>query len=132
MIVVGLAGVTWWAFLPRPDLPLRTTGVDASSAIPVVPQFVIDPQVFRISLWRPFVDRPVGPGTSDVPPPAVKLFSIFKRQGQHVAALEIGGTESLVYLAAGQTQGLIQVVSIDAATVSLLVAGKSQRLSLSP
>jgi hypothetical protein len=84
---------------------------------------------WNIDLWRPLVDAPVVVAQAAAAP-TVRLFSILKRNGVRVAALDMGGAEGLVYLKAGETSGAISVVAIDATGVNITINGQGQRLEL--
>jgi hypothetical protein len=84
---------------------------------------------WNIDLWRPLVDAPVVVAQAP-PPPTVRLFSILNRNGARVVALDLGGTEGLVYLKAGESSGAVNVVAIEATGVKITINSQPQRLEL--
>jgi hypothetical protein len=126
--VVGLALVAWWGLapLPAPAAPRR------SSAAPVGPvATLIDRDRWAAVLWRPFTDQQAAP-VAAAPPPNVRLFSIMSRDRTAVAALDLGSSEGLVYLKAGETSGVVTVTAIDRSGATVSVAGRSVRLEMTP
>ena len=87
------------------------------------------PERWMVDLWRPLVDAPAV-AVAAPPPPSVRLFSIMKRGGAHVAALDLGGSDGLAYVKAGESRGAITVVAIDAAGADIAINGQRQRLEL--
>lgn len=126
--VVALALTAWWAFAP--------VAPPAVAAVPTAPAVLagappIDRDRWAAVLWRPFSDVVVAAAPS-APPPNVRLFSIMGRDRTAVAALDLGGADGLVYLKAGECAGVVTVTAIDRVSATVVVAGRSVRLEMTP
>ena len=82
-----------------------------------------------MNLWRPFSDAPpvVVPQAAPV---TVKLFSVMRRDGVLVAALDLGGADGLVYAKPGDAVGQVQVLGVDAAGAEISLGGRKLRLEV--
>ena len=125
---VVLALTAWWAFAPVAPPPLAAPSA-APTAVAGAPP--IDRDRWAALLWRPFTDQVVVAAPS-APPPNVRLFSIMGRDRSAVAALDLGGADGLVYLKAGESAGVVTVTAIDRVSATVIVAGRSVRLEMTP
>lgn len=126
--IIALALVAWWGSRALPPPPATVQGGVLATG-PALPP--IDRDHWAAMLWQPFTDRPAV-AVAVAPPPNVRLFSIMGRDRAAVAALDLGGNEGLVYLKAGESSGVVTVTAIDRSGATLLVAGRSLRLEMTP
>lgn len=127
LLLMVLTG--WWAFQSRPSITLPLARIIVADATPATQP--LDPTRWQVSLWRPFVDQPVGAAVN-VAPITVKLFSVLHRNGVLTAAFDTGPGNPLLYAKAGETVGSIQVLAVDAAGVDVVVNGVKQHVVVTP
>ncbi len=126
---VALALTAWWAFAPVPAPPRGRAMPAAPAAVAGAPPIDRDRWAARAVAA---VHRQVVAAAPTAPPPNVRLFSIMGRDRSAVAALDLGGGDGLVYLKAGESAGVVTVTAIDRSSATVVVAGRSMRLEMTP
>ncbi len=136
-VLVGgtfVTGVTIWALFPLgAPVPLELALAPTPPLATAEPSPATAPAgQWDVVLWQPLVDLPPPPPPPPPLPPPVtlKLFSVIKRGGSYLAALDPGDGTPLQYAKAGDHLLGIEVVEVGPQGVTILNGTHRQRLEL--
>ena len=121
-VVIGVAGIwAWWIPLPVVAPPMT-----AAPAMVVASIRAIEATAWTVRLWQPFTDAPVVVATTTVP---LKIFSILRRDGVFIAALD-GGDGGMMFAKAGDVVHGVTIRSVDAKGIDVQTANGESRVEL--
>ena len=123
-VSVGVSAAGMWAWwIP---LPVIAAPMTAPPAVVAAPLRTMESTAWTVRLWQPFTDAPVAVAANVVP---LKLFSILRRDGAYIAALD-SGEGGMTFAKPGDVVHGVTIRSVDAKGIEVHTADGDSRVEL--